>query len=229
MTIPKIIIAVDGYSSTGKSTFAKAAAARLGFTYLDSGAIYRSVTLAAIESGAITPDGIDIKTLEELMPSLDINFRKMPDGSSHTFIADRDVEKDIRTLEIAKYVSPIAAIPQVRRFVDEILHKCGKDKEIVMDGRDIGSSVFPNAEIKIFMTASPEIRAQRRLKEMLQEGRNVTYEEVVKNLSERDRIDSGRAVSPLVKASDAIVLDSTDMTIEQEIEWLEAIIRERYK
>ena len=224
MQIPDIIIAIDGYSSTGKSSFAKIVANEFSFLYLDSGALYRGVTLFAIENGFITEDcKIDITGLDKALEDLDIHFG--PDG---TYIGDRCIEKEIRSLTVANKVSPIATVAEVRRFVDRKLREFGEKKRIVMDGRDIGTTVFPEAEIKIFMTADPMVRAERRAAEMRAKGDDVNIEDVLKNLQERDYIDSHREVSPLSKADDAIVLDNSHMTIDEQLVWLKEIISERF-
>ncbi len=224
MQIPDIIIAIDGYSSTGKSSFAKIVANEFSFLYLDSGALYRGVTLFAIENGFITEDcKIDIAGLDKALEDLDIHFG--PDG---TYIGDRCIEKEIRSLTVANKVSPIATVAEVRRFVDRKLREFGEKKRIVMDGRDIGTTVFPEAEIKIFMTADPMVRAERRAAEMRAKGDDVNIEDVLKNLQERDYIDSHREVSPLSKADDAIVLDNSHMTIDEQLVWLKEIISERF-
>ena len=224
MQIPDIIIAIDGYSSTGKSSFAKIVANEFSFLYLDSGALYRGVTLFAIENGFITEDcKIDISGLDKALEDLDIHFG--PDG---TYIGDRCIEKEIRSLAVANKVSPIATVAEVRRFVDRKLREFGEKKRIVMDGRDIGTTVFPEAEIKIFMTADPMVRAERRAAEMRAKGDDVNIDDVLKNLQERDYIDSHREVSPLSKAEDAIVLDNSHMTIDEQLVWLKEIISERF-
>ena len=228
MHIPDIIIAIDGYSSTGKSTFAKLIASEFGFLYLDSGALYRGVTLYAMEHGIIKDDNsIDLGKLKSALTDLDIRFRSSDKGSL-TYIGDRCVEKEIRTLAVSDKVSPIAAVPEVREYVDRKLREFGKKKRIVMDGRDIGTTVFPEAELKIFMTASPEVRAERRLKELLAKGENVSYEDVLHNLAERDRIDSSRETSPLAKADDALILDNSDMTLDDQIKWVKAVLADRF-
>ena len=228
MHIPDIIIAIDGYSSTGKSTFAKLIASEFGFLYLDSGALYRGVTLYAMEHGIIKDDNsIDLGKLKSALTDLDIRFRSSDNGSL-TYIGDRCVEKEIRTLAVSDKVSPIAAVPEVREYVDRKLREFGKKKRIVMDGRDIGTTVFPEAELKIFMTASPEVRAERRLKELLAKGENVSYENVLHNLAERDRIDSSRETSPLAKADDALILDNSDMTLDDQIKWVKAVLADRF-
>lgn len=224
MQIPDIIIAIDGYSSTGKSSFAKIIANEFSFLYLDSGALYRGVTLFAIENGFIQDDcTIDVPELEKGLETLDLHF-----GEGGAYIGDRCIENEIRSLAVADKVSPIATVPQVRNFVDKKLREFGQKKRIVMDGRDIGTTVFPEAELKIFMTASAEIRAERRAAEMRAKGEEVSIEEVKKNLLERDYIDSHRETSPLSKADDAIVLDNSDMTMADQMVWLKGIMAERF-
>ena len=224
MHIPDIIIAIDGYSSTGKSSFAKIIAKEFSFLYLDSGALYRGVTLFAIENGFITDDNtIDVPMLTDALENLDLHF-----GQDGTYIGDRCVEAEIRSLAVAGKVSPIATVAQVRAFVDRKLREFGKRKRVVMDGRDIGTTVFPDAELKIFMTADPMVRAQRRADEMRAKGMDVDIDEVLRNLQERDYIDSHREVSPLTQAEDAVVLDNSYMTMTQQLEWLKKIIAERF-
>lgn len=224
MQIPDIIIAIDGYSSTGKSSFAKIIAKEFGFLYLDSGALYRGVTLFAIENGYIDDNcDIDVPGLEKAMEGLDLHF-----GPEGTYIADRCIEKEIRSLAVAGKVSPIATVPEVRSFVDRKLREFGKNKRVVMDGRDIGTTVFPKAELKLFMTADPMIRAQRRAAEMEAKGDKTDIADVLRNLQERDYIDSHRKASPLTQAEDAIVLDNSHMTMEEQLVWLKSIISERF-
>ena len=217
MTLPDITIAVDGFSATGKSTFAKLVAKDFGFLYLDSGAMYRAVTLFAQENGMIDADAnIDLEALEKALDKgLDIHFEHTEDGCK-TFIGDRCVEKDIRTMAVSSQVSPVSAVGFVRNFVDDKLHAFSAAGRVIMDGRDIGTTVFPNAEVKIFMTARPEVRAQRRFDELVEKGENPVMEEVMKNLQERDYIDSHREVSPLSRAADAFVMDNSDMTLHEE-------------
>ncbi len=225
MQVPDIIIAIDGYSSTGKSSFAKIIANEFSFLYLDSGALYRGVTLFAIEEGFIDEDcNIDAEGLETALKNLDLHF-----GQGGTYIGERCIEKEIRSLEVAGKVSPIATVAQVRDYVDRKLREFGKAKRVVMDGRDIGTTVFPDAELKIFMTADPMIRAQRRADEMRAGGSEVNIEEVLKNLQERDYIDSHREVSPLTQAADAVVLDNSHMTMQDQLEWLKRLIAERFE
>ena len=224
MNIPDIIIAIDGYSSTGKSSFAKIIANEFSFLYLDSGALYRGVTLFAIENGFIADDNtIAVPELAAALENLELHF-----GAEGTYIGDRCIETEIRGLGVAGKVSPIATVPEVRNFVDRKLREFGAAKRVVMDGRDIGTTVFPNAELKVFMTADPLIRAQRRADEMIAKGDNVDMDAVLKNLQERDYIDSHREASPLTQAPDAIVLDNSHMTMEQQLEWLKGIIAERF-
>lgn len=227
MNVPDIIIAIDGYSSTGKSSFAKLLASRLGFLYLDSGALYRGVTLFAVESGLIDADGrIDLPALKEALSSLDLHSVSEADGSK-LYMGGRCIEKEIRSLAISDKVSPVSAIPFVREYVDGILREAGRRRRIVMDGRDIGTTVFPDAELKIFMTADPMVRAERRAAELRAKGDEVEIGEVLRNLQERDRIDSSREVSPLTQAPDAIVLDNSNMTFEDQMDWILDILQKR--
>ena len=224
MQIPDIIIAIDGYSSTGKSSFAKIIAEEFSFLYLDSGALYRGVTLFAIENGYISDDNtINVPELSKALEDLDLHF-----GAEGTYIGDRCIEKEIRSMAVADKVSPIATVAEVRDFVDRKLREFGKKKRIVMDGRDIGTTVFPDAEVKIFMTADPMVRARRRADEMKAKGMEADLQEVLRNLQERDYIDSHREVSPLTQAEDAIVLDNSDMTMKDQLEWLKELISNRF-
>ena len=224
MQVPDIIIAIDGYSSTGKSSFAKIIAKEFSFLYLDSGALYRGVTLFAIENGYISDDcTIDVPGLDKALTGLDLHF-----GEGGTYIGERCIEKEIRSLEVAGKVSPIATVAEVRSFVDMKLREFGKERRVVMDGRDIGTTVFPDAELKIFMTADPMSRAERRASEMRAKGDDVKIEDVLKNLQERDYIDSHREVSPLTQAADAIVLDNSHMTMDDQMVWLRNVVSERF-
>lgn len=228
MHIPDIIIAIDGYSSTGKSSFAKLIAKEFSFLYLDSGALYRAITLYAMEHDMVLADGsVDTRSLVAALPDIDIHFEYAPEGS-RTFIGDRCVEKEIRTIEVSSHVSPVAVIPEVRDFVDDILVGYGKNKRIVMDGRDIGTAVFPHADLKIFMTANDNVRAERRLKEMRASGQNPDFNEVLENLKSRDYIDSHREKSPLRQAEDAVVLDNSDMTLEDQMVWVKNLVKEKF-
>ena len=224
MLIPDIIIAIDGYSSTGKSSFAKMIAKEFSFLYLDSGALYRGVTLFAIENGYISDDNtINVPELAAALEYVDLKF-----GEGGTCIGDRCIEQEIRSMAVAGKVSPIATVAEVRAFVDRKLREFGKAKRVVMDGRDIGTTVFPHAELKIFMTADPLIRARRRADEMAAKGMEANIEDVLKNLQERDYIDSHREVSPLTQAEDAIVLDNSHMTMDEQIVWVKEVIKERF-
>lgn len=229
MTLPDITIAVDGYSATGKSTFAKLVAKDFGFLYLDSGAMYRAVTLFAQENGLIDSDSnIALDALKKALDKgLDIHFKHTGEGCQ-TFIGDRCVEKDIRTMGVSSQVSPVSAVPFVRNFVDDKLHQFSAAGRVIMDGRDIGTTVFPNAEVKIFMTARPEVRAQRRFDELKAKGEEPVMEEVMKNLAERDYIDSHREVSPLRRAADAFVMDNSDMTLHEETVWMLGLLQGKF-
>lgn len=228
MTIPDIIIAVDGYSSTGKSTFAKLVANEFSFLYLDSGAMYRAVTLFSQENGLIDQENnIRLDELKSALETLDAHFNHTETGCL-CFIGDRCVEKEIRTMAVSSQVSPISAVSFVRAWVDEKLHSFAAAGRVIMDGRDIGTTVFPNAELKIFMTARNEVRAQRRFDEMAAKGENPVFEEVLKNLLERDYIDSHRETSPLVRASDAYVMDNSDMTMHEEFVWICGLIQGKF-
>ncbi|MCI1640045.1 MAG: (d)CMP kinase [Bacteroidales bacterium] len=223
--MPDIIIAIDGYSSTGKSSFAKLIAHEFSFMYLDSGALYRAITYLTVNEGLIDKDGqIDSVNLKKRLEVSDIHFSYSPLGSK-TFIGETCIEDKIRTLSVSDYVSPVAALPFVRDYVDGRLKEFGKKRRIVMDGRDIGTTVFPDAEIKIFMTADPEIRAQRRFDELVSKGSNPIFDDVMNNLRERDYIDSHRETSPLVKADDAFILDNSDMSVREELFWLKGLIQ----
>jgi cytidylate kinase len=226
--VPDIIIAVDGFSSTGKSTFAKLVAKQFGFLYLDSGAMYRGVTLFAMENGIIGSGGIDEPALAEGIRNLDLHFERPADGSTRLFSGSRDIEKEIRTMEVSSWVSPVSAVPFVRAWVDERLHAFSEAGRVIMDGRDIGTTVFPNAELKIFMTASDEVRAQRRFDELKAKGDDTPFEQVLANLKERDYIDSHRATSPLKRAEDAFELDNSDMTLHEELVWIQGLMQGRF-
>lgn len=216
----KIIIAIDGYSSSGKSSMARALAAEIGYRYIDSGAMYRAVTLWALRHNLIKDEVIDEKKLIEALPEIKIDFRPMPDGTQHTLLNGEDVESEIRQLPVSNSVSGISAIAAVRKALVSIQQSLGKERGIVMDGRDIGTTVFPDAEMKIFVNASAQTRAQRRFNEMLEKGIPVNFEEVLANVVKRDHIDETRVESPLRKAEDAIVLDNSKMSIETQNKYL---------
>ena len=218
----KITIAIDGHSSCGKSTMAKDLAREVGYVYVDTGAMYRSVTLYALRHNLFNADG-SVKTveLEQQMPQIQISFKfNAETGRPDTYLNGECVEKEIRSLEVSNHVSPIAAVGFVRTAMVAQQQQMGKDMGVVMDGRDIGTTVFPDAELKIFVTASAEVRAQRRFDELKAKGMPADFDDILKNVQERDYIDSHREVSPLRKADDAIELDNSHMTIPEQKQWL---------
>lgn len=217
----KITIAIDGYSSCGKSTMAKDLARRIGYVYIDTGAMYRAVTLFAMRHNLIANGQVDAAKLQEEMGNIHISLRLNPETQRpDTYLNGECVEREIRTMEVSRHVSLIAALPFVRSAMVEMQREMGKEKGVVMDGRDIGTVVFPHAELKIFVTASAEVRAQRRYDELTAKGEKCNYEEILENVKERDHIDSTRETSPLRQAEDAIVLDNTNMTIPEQENWL---------
>ena len=217
---PLITIAIDGYSSSGKSSMAKALAKKIGYRYIDSGAMYRAVTLYAMRNNMVTPDHVvDCDALVEALPQIKINFKVCEDGQ-HTMLNDEDVEKEIRQLDVSNNVSQVAVIPAIRHALVAMQQAFGAEKGIVMDGRDIGTTVFPDAELKIFVNASAETRAMRRHKELIEKGQQSTYEDVLANVVTRDHSDETREESPLRKADDAIMLDNSSMTISEQDAWL---------
>ena len=218
----KITIAIDGHSSCGKSTMAKDLAREIGYVYVDTGAMYRSVTLYALRKGLFEDDGsVKTEALEQEMPNIHITFQFNPEtGRPDTYLNGEYVEKEIRSLEVSSHVSPIAAIGFVRRALVAQQQQMGKDKGVVMDGRDIGTVVFPDAELKVFVTASAKVRAQRRYDELKAKGMPADFDDILKNVEERDYIDSHREESPLRQADDAILLDNSDMTIPEQKAWL---------
>ena len=218
----RIIIAIDGHSSCGKSTFAKAIAARLGYIFIDTGAMYRAVTLYALENGAITMGIVDEARIESMLKCIDIDFRFNPArGASDIYVNGSLVEGKIRTIEVSNLVSAVSSIGAVRQKLVAMQQEMGRKGGVVMDGRDIGTVVFPNAELKIYMTADPMVRAERRYKELTAKGDNVTLEEVYENVVSRDKADMSRAISPLRKADDAIVLDNSTMSVEEQMSWFD--------
>lgn len=223
-----ITIAIDGHSSCGKSTMAKNLARELGYVYIDTGAMYRSVTYYAMQNGIIDTDGnIDTNRLAEEMENINISFKFNPEtGRPDTYLNGVRVEDKIRTLEVSNHVSPIATLGFVREAMVAQQREMGKSKGVILDGRDIGTVVFPDAELKIFVTASAEIRAQRRFDELTAKGEECSYEEILANVKERDYIDSHREISPLTQAEDAIVLDNSNMTIAEQQEWLLKLTKE---
>jgi cytidylate kinase len=216
-----ITIAIDGHSSCGKSTMAKDLAKEIGYIYIDTGAMYRAVTLYSLQHGLITEDGIDEEGLRRHMSDIMITFQLNEEtGRPDTYLNGVCVEHEIRTMEVSKYVSPIATLGFVREAMVDLQRLMGEAKGVIMDGRDIGTVVFPNAELKIFVTASVDVRAQRRYDELTAKGEKCDFEEIRNNVIERDRIDSTRAISPLRQAEDAIVLDNSNMTIPEQNAWL---------
>lgn len=224
----KITIAIDGFSSTGKSTIAKQLAKHLGYIYVDTGAMYRAVAYFAMKNGIIDQDRFDVENLIWNLDKIKIGFKYNPDlGYSETYLNDENVEKQIRTIEVSGYVSRVAEISEVRAKLVEQQQQMGKDKGIVMDGRDIGTVVFPNAELKLFITSDPNIRAERRYNELISKGEKVSFEEVLKNVTERDYIDTHREDSPLVKADDAIEIDNSYLTKEEQFEIILQLFSEK--
>lgn len=217
----KITIAIDGFSSCGKSTMAKDLAREIGYIYIDSGAMYRAVTLYALQNGIFCGGDIRTDRLQAAMPHIEVSFRLNPEsGRPDTYLNGKNVEGEIRTMEVSAHVSPIAALPFVREAMVAQQQAMGREKGIVMDGRDIGTTVFPDAELKIFVTASAEIRAQRRYDELKTKGQEASFDEILENVKQRDHIDQTREVSPLRKADDALLLDNSHLTIAQQKEWL---------
>lgn len=219
-TKPLITIAIDGYSSSGKSSMARQLAKTIGYRYIDSGAMYRAVALYALRHGMIRQDqSVDSASLVQSLPEINISFAINGDRQV-TMLNGEDVESEIRAMAVSNCVSPVATIPEVRHALVAMQQQMGNEKGIVMDGRDIGTTVFPHAEMKVFVNASPQTRAQRRVAELIEKGVQATYEEVLANVINRDHIDETREESPLRKADDAAVLDNSEMTIEQQNEWL---------
>ena len=220
LNMKKITIAIDGFSSCGKSTMAKDLAREVGYIYIDSGAMYRAVTLYSIENGIFDGDIIDTEKLKKEIGNIHISFRLNKEGRPETYLNDVNVEDKIRSMSVSSKVSPISALDFVRKAMVAQQQSMGAKKGIVMDGRDIGTTVFPNAELKIFVTATPEIRARRRYDELKAKGQEASFDEILENVKHRDYIDQHRDVSPLRKADDALLLDNTNLTIAQQKEWL---------
>lgn len=216
----KIIIAIDGYSSTGKSTLAKSLANLISYKYIDTGAMYRVVTLFALQNGMIVNGEVDVAELVSRLDEIEVSFQLNTSGFSEACLNHVSVEKEIRGMQVSSSVSKVSTIPQVRSLLVAQQQFMGKEKGVVMDGRDIGSVVFPEAELKLFMTASEKVRVERRLAELLNNGENVNFEQVKKNLLERDYIDSNRAVAPLLKVPDALILDNSLLNKEEQLDWI---------
>lgn len=226
----KITIAIDGFSSTGKSTLAKQLAKHLGYVYVDTGAMYRAVTFFAMQNGYINAESFDKESLINSLPIINLQFHFNPDlGFGEMYLNGTNIESEIRTIEVSNFVSKIAEVSEVRAKLVEQQQQMGKGKGIVMDGRDIGTVVFPDAELKIFMTASPQTRAQRRYDELQQKGQDVPYETVLKNVEERDYIDTHRADSPLAKASGAFEIDNSHLSREQQFEQVLMLVHQCLK
>lgn len=214
----RITIAIDGYSSCGKSSYAKLIAGELGYLYIDSGAMYRAVSLFVLENKLIHNEHFDIETLVKELPGMKISFRKEADGNK-TYLNDRNIENKIRGIEVSSVVSEVSKVGEVRERLVQIQREMGKGKGIVMDGRDIGTVVFPEAELKIFMTADTHVRAKRRYDELIEKGMPASFEDIEKNIKDRDFKDMNREISPLRKAEDALILDNTNMTFDDQMHW----------
>ncbi len=222
----KIVIAIDGFSSCGKSTFAKAIAAKLGYIFIDTGAMYRAVTLYALDNGAFDGEQANSEKIIALLPSIEITFRFNPErGASDIYVNGENAESRIRSIEVSNCVSKVSSIRQVREKLVALQQAMGRDRGVVMDGRDIGTVVFPDAELKIFMTANPKVRAERRYIELTAKGDDVTMEEILENVISRDEADMTRSISPLRRADDAIELDNSYMSVEEQMAWF----MERYE
>lgn len=226
MSQHKIIIAIDGFSSTGKSTVAKQLARKLGYVYIDSGAMYRAITYYAMIHGFISKNDFDVDGLIAKLDDIDVSFIFNKDlGFAEVYLNGENVEREIRTLEVSNFVSKVSAIPEVRKQLVKQQHQMGLQKGIVMDGRDIGTVVFPNAELKLFMTASAKTRALRRYDELKAKGEKVSFEDVLKNVQERDHIDSTRDDSPLYKADDAIEIDNSNMSLQEQFDKILGLVK----
>ncbi|WGK64328.1 (d)CMP kinase [Croceiramulus getboli] len=223
----KIIIAIDGYSSTGKSTVARRLAKELDYIFVDTGAMYRAVTLYAMRRMLIHPTGFDKELLVRNLFKLSLRFKPNAEGKQEIYLCDENVEKEIRQMDVSNYVSQVATVPEVRKMLVKEQKEMGKDRGIVMDGRDIGTVVFPDAELKIFMTASAEERAKRRYKELIERGDEVTFEEVLENVQKRDHLDSTRKDSPLRKAEDAIEIDNTHTNLDDQFHTILQLAQDR--
>ena len=225
----ELVIAIDGHSSGGKSTFAKAIARELGITYVDSGAMYRAVTLYAMEHGLIQDGMINETELVRQLGSIHIEILFSTQKKRHeTWMNGRNIEDEIRTVAVSSYVSPVSKIREVRETLVDLQRKMAENKGVVMDGRDIGTVVFPDADIKIYLTAKPDIRAQRRYDELKEKGMEASYEEILDNILDRDQQDSTREISPLKKADDALELDNSSMTPEEQMVWFKELLKEKY-
>ncbi len=220
-----LVIAIDGYSSCGKSTIAKDLAKMLNYIYIDSGAMYRAITLYAIEHNLVKDSEIDLDSLKKQLPKINISFKYNPKSKfNETYLNNKNVEDEIRRLRVSNKVSLISTVDFIRQHLVELQREMAKEGRVVMDGRDIGTVVLPDADLKIFMTAKPEIRAERRYKELQGKGENVSFEDIIKNIEERDYLDTTRKVSPLKKADDAIILDNSNLTPQEQLNWIVKIV-----
>lgn len=222
-----LTIAIDGFSSCGKSTMAKSLAQRMGYTYIDSGAMYRAVSLYCLQEGLIKDGNVDEVGLQQRLTALTIEFVTAENGQSFTYLNGTNVERDIRSLEVSNAVSRVSALPFVREALVILQRKAGATGGVVMDGRDIGTVVFPKAEVKIFVTADADVRAKRRFDELVEKGQAASYEAILENIRQRDELDQSRAVSPLRKADDALELDNGNLTIEQQDAWLMNVVNKK--
>jgi len=222
-----IVIAIDGYSSTGKSTLAQQLADALGYLFVDTGAMYRAVTLYGLRKGFFTENNFNTEKLIATLPDISLEFRKNSEGIPKMFLNGENVEEEIRTLEVSKFVSPVATLSEVRKKLVEKQRKMGEGQGLVMDGRDIGTVVFPNAQLKIFMTASAQVRAKRRYDELIKRGDTISLDEVLENVTQRDCIDTTRKDSPLKHAQDAIIIDNSEMNLEDQFHVLLQLAQDR--
>ena len=226
----KLVIAIDGFSSCGKSTIAKDPAKVLNYIYIDTGAMYRAVTLFAMRNGIINSGEIDTEKLNKLLPDVKVSFRQNQETKlNETYLNGENVEQEIRRMDVSNNVSLISTIKTVREYLVELQREMAKEGGVVMDGRDIGTVVLPDADLKIFMTASPEVRAERRFKELKEKGEKVSLEEITKNIEERDHMDTTRKESPLRQADDAIVLDNSNMTPQEQLDWIVDLVNRMQK
>ena len=226
----KITIAIDGYSSTGKSTIAKQLANKLGYIYVDSGAMYRAITLFAMNNKFITSSQFDVTSLIKKLDQAHLKFKYNPSlGFAEMYLNDKNIENEIRTLEVSNFVSQVSTTPEVRKKLVAIQKEMGKNKGVVMDGRDIGTVVFTDAELKLFMTSSAKTRAQRRFDELIEKGQVVSYEDVYTNVVERDRVDTTREDSPLIKADDAIEIDNSNLTKDEQFKMIQKLVEEKLR
>ncbi len=224
----KLVIAIDGYSSCGKSTIARDLAKVLNYIYIDTGAMYRAVTLYAMKNGILAEGEMDLEKLKSSLPEINITFKQNPETKlNETYLNGKNVEKEIRRMDVSNNVSRVSTIKEVREYLVKLQREMAKQGGVVMDGRDIGTVVLPDADLKIFMTAKPEVRAERRFKELQAKGEEVSFDEIVKNIEERDHLDTTRKESPLRQADDAIVLDNSNMTPDEQLQWIVDLVNKK--